>query len=91
MKGENVPEQQHKAADIRKSVLAQQLLASGLIDDIAENMMRDYFAGWIALEGDELTPSALHARARVVGDVMAQFKKLATEAILNERDRTDAA
>ena len=88
-----MPEQAkpHKAADLRKSRLAQQLLASGLIDEIADNMMGEYFGHWLALEGDELTPSALHARARVVKDEMAQLKKLATEAILHERDRTDAA
>ena len=81
----------HSADDIRASILAAQLLASGLIERIAEQLRADYIAARCRHEGDELTPAAVHARARVLGDVVAEFKKLATEAILNERDRTDAA
>ena len=75
----------------RRSQLARELVESGLIDEIREDMERTYFEQWCRLEADELTPSALHARTKVLGDLIKQFSKLAADHYLYERDHTDSA
>ena len=75
----------------RHSKLARDLIESGLIDVIRETMELSYFDQWRRLEGEDLTPSGLHARTKVLSDVIAEFSKLAADNYLYERDHTDTA